>query len=66
MYAILQGNNFVLSQKPVGHMVWRMEVKLQSCSFTGKFDLAYFTGKFTGNYRKLPKNKKINIESNNW
>ncbi len=35
----------------------------QGCSFTGKFDLSYFTGKFTGNYRKLPKNKKIDIES---
>ncbi len=38
----------------------------QGCSFTGKFDLANFTGKFTGNYRKLPKNKKINIESHNF
>ncbi len=34
----------------------------QGCSFTGKFDLAYFTG----NYRKLPKNKKIYIESHNF
>jgi hypothetical protein len=38
----------------------------QGCSFTGKFYLAYFTGKFTGNYRKLPKNKKIKIESHNF
>ncbi len=35
---------------------------MQGCSFTGKFDLAYFTG----NYRKLPKNKKIHIESYNF
>jgi hypothetical protein len=41
-------------------------ISIQSCSFTGKFDLAYFTGIFTGNNRKLPKNKKIKIESHNF
>jgi hypothetical protein len=35
----------------------RIQIKRgPGCSFTGKFDLAYFTGKFTSNYRKLPKN----------